>query len=157
LIYYDKNGIRVRSAVLEDVDALKDNLSQADVEEIRISNGLSPEEALRTSIEISQFKAVVENGRPIAVFGVYVPDLMTKEGAIWLLSTDDLEKISIRFAKQSRAFIDLLLVEIYCLYNFVYSKNHKALKLIRYLGAEIEEAVPYGRNGEYFNKFYFRR
>lgn len=156
-IFYEKNGIRVRTSKKEDCDYLKDNLKQEDVKEIFSSHHHTPEEALKLSLEKSLFCATVENGRPIAVFGISVENLLGDKATIWMLSTRDLKKIGKRFLKNSKSFVKYMLEYYPVLENYVHWENKESIKWLRWLGADIEEAEPFGIEKELFHHFTFRR
>lgn len=156
-IFYDKNGIKVRSSIKSDIQALKNNLKPDDIREIWSSHNHTPEEALRASIERSVFSATVENGKPIAVFGIYAENLTDYKANIWLLSTEDLGKIGRRFLRNSKYFINMMLEYYPYLENYVDARNIESIQWLKFCGAEISEAKPYGVEGLPFHHFCFRR
>ncbi|MFA5217180.1 phage protein Gp13 family protein [Sulfuricurvum sp.] len=154
---YDKDGIVVRRSVMEDVDYLKDRLRQSDVDEVWASGHHAPYEALRKSFDESIFSLTIVNGNPIGMFGVAPVAMIGARGSVWFLASDDLEKIGRRFVKNSRHFIDMMLMFRPYLYNFVDDRNAQSIKWLRICGAIIEDPQPYGKDGLLFRYFYFKR
>ena len=73
-VFYDLDGVTVRSSTIEDVEYLKDKLRQSDIDEVWASHRHTPEEALRLSLERSAMSFTIEdNGKPVGMFGV-VPE-----------------------------------------------------------------------------------
>lgn len=156
-IYYDQNGIRVRTAVKADVDAMKGRLRDSDVHEIYASHHRKPEEALKMCVENTIFAATIENGRPIGIFGINTDNILGDRATIWMLGTDDLDKISTRFLRNNPKFIEMMLEYYPYLENYVHEKNTKSISWLKFLGATIEDKQPYGLDGEMFHHFYFKR
>jgi hypothetical protein len=157
MIYYDKDNIRVRDSVIGDVDAMKNRLRESDVKEIWASHHHTPEEGLKLCVENSIMCFTIENGRPIGIFGISPTNLLGDQASIFLLSTDDLKKIEKRFLRNCRKFIDYMLSHYPYLDNYVHAENKKSIEWLKFLGATVEEAVPYGISKEMFHHFYFVR
>lgn len=156
-LYYNQNGIKVRTSIKSDIDAMKDRLRQTDVHEIYASHHRTPEEALTMCVEKTIFAATIENGRPAGIFGINTENILGRSATIWMLSTDDLDKIGVRFLKNSRWFVDYMLEYYPFLENYVHEKNVKSIEWLKFLGAIIEDKQPYGIDGELFHHFFFRR
>jgi hypothetical protein len=154
---YSQNGIVVRKSVKSDLDALKDNLRQSDVVEIKASHGVTPEQALTRGLEKSIWSCTIENGRPIGVFGLNPESIMGYKAVVWFLATDDLDKIQRRFLRHGRYFVNMMLDFYPFLENHVHSENKKAINWLKWLGANIGQPEPLGINGEMFHHFYFDR
>lgn len=155
--YYNKSGIRVRTSKKEDIEFLKDHLKKSDVEEIWASHHIEPLTALQMCLEQSIFCATVENGYPICMFGVSAESILGEKGVIWMLSSEELDKISYRLIKHSKQFIDIMLSYYSYLENYVHIKNRKSIKWLRMCGANFSDAQPYGLDNELFYHFFFQR
>jgi len=155
--YYNKNGIRVRNTKKEDIEYLKDKLRVEDTREIWNSHHHLPEDALRLSLEKSLFALTIENGCPIAVFGVTVENVLDSKGVIWMLGSRDLEKIKIRFLKNCKKFIRMFLDAYPYLENYVDCDNKHTIEWLKFCGAVIEPPIVYGVEGKKFCHFYFKR
>lgn len=158
MIYYENKGIRVRTSDMLDVDMMKKNLRKADVMEVWASHHHDPEIALRLSFELSTFCLTVEDkGEPIAMFGVAPETLLSDKGTVWLLATDGICKIRRQFLRQSRKYIDMMLEMYPLLENHVDARNVVSIEWLKWCGADIEEAKPWGVEKQKFNYFSFRR
>ncbi|NCB43505.1 MAG: DUF2833 domain-containing protein [Clostridia bacterium] len=156
-MYYDKDGYKVRKAKLSDVAHLAQHMRSSDVAEIWASDHKIPEEALREGLERSIFACTVENGVPIAMFGICPLSITGDTASVWLLATDDLDKLRIRFAKNSRKFVEMMLEYYPYLENMVDDRNTKSIEWLRFCGAKIDEPVPYGEEQLPFRHFSFTR
>lgn len=149
--------IRVRRSNMSDVEYMKTRLRKDDVKEIWASHHSTPEDALKRCITDSILSFTVQNGKPIAIFGICAEQVLGRRATIFMLATDDLNKITITFLRRNRKFILYLLSFYDVLENFVHADNKKSILWLKYLGATIEEAKPYGAEGELFHYFYFKR
>lgn len=157
MLYYDKNDIKVRKSSVEDVEYLKDHLRESDTQEIWASNHLTPEKALRLSLAKSIFCLTVENGAPIAMFGINPEQLLGERAVVWLLGSEGLNKIRIPFIRYSRHFISMMLEYYPYLHNYVDARNLQSIAWLKFCEATIEEAKPFGSENLPFHYFYFRR
>ncbi len=155
--FYNKDGIVVRKTYLSDIGYLKNHLRSSDIDEIWASHHLTPKDALRKGYEDSVFCFTVLNGRPIAIFGLVPETLVGEKASIWLLATNDLTKIQMRFLRHCKYFIDMMLDYFPYLYNHVDDRNIKSINWLRYCGAHIEEPKPHGIDNRPFRYFYFKR
>ncbi len=155
--YYSKNGIRVRDSRIEDVYSLANTMRESDREEIWASHHKHPFEALKTGFDQSIICLTIENGSPIVMFGVTKENLLSDKGVIWMLASDDMNKIRFIIARHSKKFIDLMLNVCGYLENYVHIKNQESIKWLRMCGAHFEDAKIYGIEKQLFYHFYFRR
>lgn len=157
-LFYNQNAIVVRESELGDIAYLKNYLRASDIEEIFASNHHTPEEALTVGFRESTICLTVLNcGIPSAMFGVNAKTLFSESGIIWLLATDDLAKIKIRFLRHCQPFIRLLLKYYPFLWNYCDARNAEALAWLRFCGATITPAEPYGIEQKDFHFFYFKK
>lgn len=155
-VYYNRNNIVVRSAKMSDVDGMKNRLRESDIKEIWASHHYTPEQALKKCVD-TVFAATIENGRPIGLFGINATELLGKKATVFMLATNDLEKIEMRFLRNCRQFIDYMLEYYPYLENWVHANNKKSIAWLKFLGATVEDAKPYGIENEQFHHFYFTK
>jgi hypothetical protein len=157
-LFYKRDGIIVRPSTEADVEFLKDKLRQDDVNEVWASNHHLPCEALYDSLKYSIFVlTVVNKDEPVAMFGINPSSLMGKKAVVWMLASDGLEKIKIRFLKHSREFISLMLSYYPYLHNYVDDRNKASIAWLLFCGAKMFPAEPYGVEGKLFRHFEFER
>lgn len=156
-LYYNQDGIIVRDSNIHDVHVLQDNLRHSDVEEIWASHHQLPDVALKTALESSIICLTVYCKEPIAMFGIGTPKYFSREAPIWFLSSDKIDDIRIRFLRNSKKFIEYFLRIYPTLVNYVDARNVESIKWLWFLGANIEEAKPYGIEQKPFHRFTFRR
>lgn len=156
-LYYNQDGIVVRRSEFTDVAKLEHRLRISDQKEIWASHHLTSREALEKCVHMAIFSLTIENGQPMGIFGINPFAVTGQKAIIWMLATDDLDKIKHRFLKHSKEFVNMMLAWYPYLENWVHAKNVKSIKWLKYLGATIEEAQPYGLDGELFHHFYFTK
>lgn len=157
-LFYNKNKIIVRRSVFRDVLYLSENLRESDIQEMQASHNIFPGEALSQGFYDSIIcLTVVNNYVPVAMFGINAKSFFSQDAVIWLLATPGLEKIQIRFLRHCKEFVNLMLSYYPMLYNFVDTRSTKTILWLKFLGAEIEEPVPYGFAQLPFHRFSFKR
>lgn len=157
-VYYNECGIIIRDSVVEDIESLKDRLKESDIQEVWASYHLTPEEALKYSLENSSFSLTVEkDGIPIIIFGITPEVWLGDKAVVWLLSTEVDRSTKILFLRNSKKFIDLLLSFYPYLYNYVDVRNTSSIQWLKFCGAEFSEPVNYGKDQLLFNFFSIER
>lgn len=158
MIYYDKNGIIVRESTMKDVNFLKYRLRLDDIAEIWASHHHSPEVALTESLmRSSPCLTIDDNGKPVGMFGVNPESMLGSRAVIWFLASDDINKMKIRFLRNCKIFIKLMLNEYPLLYNFVDVRNTESVKWLEYLGAKFQGPLKFGVEQMPFLFFSFER
>jgi hypothetical protein len=158
MVYYHRENVIARDATVEDIAILKDSLRKSDINELWASHHITPEKALLTSYEKTTFCVTVEiDKEPIGMMGICPDTLIGNAACIWMLSSEKLDKVRRAFAKHSRKYIKILLNQYPLLYNWVDARNKQSIKWLRWCGAEIYEAMPYGVEQMPFYYFEFRR
>ena len=124
----------IRQATLADCIKLAPNLREADKEELLLSSGEEPLEALISSLQAStEFNAIInDQGQVIGLFGVATVD--EDLGTPWLLGSDAIKDISKEFMCGSLAWIERVQDKYSILFNYVHEKNKVAIKWLRKLG-----------------------
>lgn len=157
MVDYDDGKIRVRQPRSGDVQKISSNMREADRAEIWASNHLLPEDALRLGLEGSLYCRVIENGSPIAMFGICPVNIIGDHAVIWMLGTDGLEKIKIKFLRHCREYVETMLNYYSYLDNYVDVRNKKSIAWLEFLGAKFDDPAPHGEDGLMFQHFYFNR
>lgn len=158
MTYYDQNRIVVRSSTIEDVKYLSTRLKTADVKEIWDSHNHTPEQALRISLEKSYMCLTIDdNGKPVGMFGTTSETMLSENAVVWLLTSNDINKIKIRFLRHCKYFISLMLENFNVLYNMVSEDNAESIGWLRHLGAKMGVPVKFGVEQKMFIPFWFER
>lgn len=124
----------------------------ADVAEIKACCGLEIKEALLQCLEHSLRAWVIESkGKPLAAVG----DTMAAIGigVPWMVTTDHIVSDRRGFLRASRAVMVEMHQRHWSLVNYVDARNVDAIRWLSWLGATIDEPVPYGVAGLPFRKF----
>lgn len=141
-----------------DVSPVALNLREADYREIYAASGRCPAAAVMQSWDTSRRKWVIKLGtKPIGVFGVGSPMLLSDIGIPWLVGTKDLETIKKTFVKSCRRYISQMLERYDRLVNFVDVRNTLSIKWLKWCGFQFHHPAPYGCKGLIFQKFYMEK
>lgn len=123
-------------------------MREADRAEVRASGGYGPEEALRTSLEQSEFARTVFVGKEaMAMFGI----VMVGEWAVpWLLTTDVVCRYPLTFWNASKVIFRELRDAYPAMVQFIDARHVSALSWARRLGFTVREPEPFGIEGRAF-------
>lgn len=158
MLAYRTKTVVIRAAVAEDVEYLKDKLRAKDVDELWAAHRHRPGEALDCAFRGSSLIWTIERkGRPVAMFGVAPVEERVDYGCVWLLASDELEKIKTTFLRASRAFINEMLGKYPVLFNQVDNRNKVSIEWLKWCGAAMALPAPYGPDGHLFRYFEIRR
>jgi Protein of unknown function (DUF2833) len=115
--------------------------------------GQSPLMAAVTSLHSSTkaWTGIVD-GEPICIFGV--SEWADGSGRPWMIATDKLEPNQRIFLRKCKECVAAMLDGYNLLHNFVSADNTTAIKWLQWLGFEIGQLQPYGKNGETFYYFW---
>lgn len=153
---YNQDGIITRPSTIEDVEFLSTRLKDADIREVWSSHHYTPHEALTISMEKSIICLTISNkGVPLGMFGITAETYLSDVGLIWLLTSDDINKIKIRFLRRSKDFVDLMLGRFSVLYNFTSADHTESIGWLRHIGADMGEPMKYGVEQKMFIPFKF--
>lgn len=114
-------------------------------------------DAFAEGVNNSHVCLTIAKENPIGMFGVAPECVLGHKAVIWFLGTNELLDIQKPFLRYSKTFIDMFLQRYKFLYNFVDTRNTVSLKWLRFCGANFMPPVPYGKDGEYFQFFWFSR
>ena len=141
---------------MADAEYLQDKLRQSDIDEIWASNNISPRDALIKGVKNSIYCCTICNGNPIGIFGIVPETIMGSKACIWMLSSEDIRKIKVKFLRTNREFINNMLEFYPYLYNHVDARNTASIKWLEYCGAKVnKEPETYGVENKKFHYFYF--
>lgn len=158
MIYYGKDNVMVRDSTETDIENIANNMRKSDMDEIWASHHHKPREALEKALKDSfMCLTVLRDNLPIAMFGLYVENIISTDANIWLLATDDLVKIQYKFLKHSRRFIEMFLKFYPHLSNFVDDRNTASIKWLKFCGAKMNGTCKYGIEQLPFHYFEFTR
>jgi hypothetical protein len=145
-------------ATLEHIEAIIPNIRQADIDEFLATNGWSPRRVLETGLRTSTFCcAGLINGEVVTVFGVAPASMIGGSGIPWLVGTDALEKYQSTFLRRCRKAVNAMLSVYPYLENYVDERNHVAKSWLHWLGFHLDDALPYGKDGLNFHRFYMEK
>ena len=137
---------------------LAERARQSDIDELQAAAGITPTEAMAGGLResIKTWTGYLD-GIPCCMFGVAQVDVADQIGACWMTGTDLIDLHPRAFLEGSRkAFAEMLTIHP-TLINYADARHSKALRWLRWLGAEINEAHPYGVEGLPFHFFQVRR
>lgn len=105
-----------------------------DAEEMR-AQGFSPTEALMESLETSTSAwAALEDGLPIAMWGVSAEHVLAPGAVVWCLTGEGVNRNKKAFLRGSRAFVEYLRSTYYDAWNIVDSRYIEAIRWVTWLG-----------------------
>lgn len=148
--------IDIIEANIAHADYIAEHLRDEDVFELQAS-GSSPHKALTDGLRRSVWaKTVIVDDKPCLMFGVAPLSALTGMGTPWLLGTAAICKIRRTFIRQCRGYVDDMLRSFPVLVNYVDERNTTSIRWLKWLGFELQPAVPAGVNGEMFHRFEMR-
>lgn len=150
--------LQIRPAVLQDAKLLAAELRTQDRAELQATHpGLDPASCLMRFIEVSDVSiCVLYHKRPVLLAGVYRDEKLCSPALVWLLTGEVVSKIPVCFVKLVRFFLAQWQAYYGVLFNYIDSRYEGALKLVRSLGADVENDHTY-YSGQLFLKCIFRR
>ena len=139
----------------EAVEFIADNMRPADVAEVWASSSLTPLEALRESLKISEFSTVAWiNGTPCVIFGLVIRDILSGDGVPWMLGANQVLDHKRDILRHTPRAIEDMLAICPKLVNYVHAENAFSIRLIKWLGFTLDEPCEYGTKNELFHRFY---
>lgn len=129
---------------------------EADKAEILAATGETPEEALLDSLERSSMaKTMLADGEIIGMFGLVPVSILSGVNVAWFISTKNLEKYKMSFARDCRKNRKKLYgLKEHCeiLVNYVDARYKTSLIWLQWLGFTIYKAEPFGAEGLLFHQ-----
>lgn len=155
---YNKHGVTVRAATWLDVEQMAERLRKSDKEEIQASSGLLPGDGLRRAFHACTWDCRFVISRdlvPVVMFGT--TPVNGGQSSIWMLATDEIDKIKRSFHEISKAYIAYFLTQYNVLYNLIDVRNAKTRKWLGRCGAQFLCTVAFGPENREFEYFRFVR
>ncbi len=148
--------VEFREPRLADLAAIAADIRPEDAEEVRLSHGHTPMEALCASVARSKQCCAVftSNDLPILVFGVGKASILATTGRPWLLGTRKMTDHRRRFAALSRGVIQDMRRGVSLLENWVWAGSLVSVRWIASCGFIIEPPEPHGPQGAPFHRFW---
>nr|WEM05536.1 internal virion protein [Ralstonia phage BOESR1] len=144
----------VRLATREDCLILAQTMREEDIEECRLTLGLSAEQSLLLSFRLGETFTIQWGDEVVAMFGHYgAPGIY---GVPWMLASPLLPKIAKSFLKECRVYVQALLEVYGHLENYVWVENGVHVKWLQWLGFEFDRPAPYGIEDQLFQRFYMK-
>ena len=143
----------LRVATEQDCIYLSKRLRKEDYQEIKAVSGLSPLISLLIGLEISDVPLVICNKKnnPVAMLGVVPQGLF---GAIRMVGTDELKKISLSFIRNCKGVCEILQKNYQLLNNFVDARNTLHINWLKWMGFTfINKHKQYGVERRLFYEF----
>lgn len=97
------------------------------------------------------------DGVVLAAFGVIETNPLQKHGILWMLSTRYTVNHKVYAGKWTKKGLAAFLSDFEYLYNYIDAGNKATIAWLKWLGAEIHPAEPYGIYGLPYHLFTFRR
>lgn len=152
--------VRLEPVTADHVEELAPKVRAADAAEVLASGGYSPREALEESVAASDHAfALVVAGEVLAIWGVVGwghPGAPPAGGIVWAITGAAVEQHRRIFWRQSRVAVSVLLRHYPMLFNYVDARYTAALRWVRRLGFEVQEARPFGVSGLPFHPIVLR-
>lgn len=128
-----------RASEAHDAEYVAERMRKSDIDELS-DVGAEPLEALLRGFYLSdECNTIVVNKRPAGMFGVTRQE--DGSGVVWLLGTQEIEKISTTFLRGSRQWVESKASEYWKLFNFVSAKNEVSIRWLKFLGFKFKEKI----------------
>lgn len=144
-------NIIIREANLNEIAYVCNNMRESDSLEIWASHRRTPQEAIKVCSNARPYIVLV-NEIPCILFGCSDNGV---NGTPWLLSTELIQTIGVRFIRGSKAIVESWLSKHEYLENFVHAKNKISMQWLKWLGFSFKETIIV--NNEPFTRFVKRR
>ena len=131
-------------------------MREADVQEAWAAAHVSPEEALRMSLESSRDAQVITaDGRVIAVRGVGEWSVIGLLGVPWLLTAEEMPRHARQLLRSSREWMAEVKQRYRVLRNHVDARNTEAVRWLEWLEFAVDPALPFGPDRLPFHCFHW--
>lgn len=88
---------------------------------------------------------MVDDSRPVCMFGVTPIDILGGVGSPWLLGTDEVKKYANTFLRLNKSYVAKMLELFPYLQNYVDTRNEISIRWLKWLGFKFgPEPIPYG-------------
>ena len=143
----------------EHIKAISADMRREDAEEVWASHRHTPLEALTFGCALSDFSVTVvsDDGTPLVIIGLVKGDLLTGNGTVWMLGSNEALKYRKEFFRQTKPVIDEMLEICPRIGNMVHDKNRISISWLKRIGFIFGEQVELGRDKEIFHRFHIER
>lgn len=142
--------IEILPATLDHALQLAGRLRAEDEAEL-VALGTEPSLVLRLSVSSSVYTRVaMDDGKPIALWGLAVPSLIGRTASPWLLTGPGVEKNKKKFLLESAQFVELAIQAFPHLENWCDARYERSLRWLNWLGFRIGEPESRGPLGMMF-------
>ena len=146
--------IEIRDVEEGDIAVLVKNMREHDKQEVNAATRMGIRNAVSTSVDMATYsKTGLVNDELVCMWGVCPISLISSRGSPWMLGTDLIKKKQNIFLRRSKPWLEDIKRDYRHLENYVDARNTLSIKWLKWLGFKMEEAMPYGVNGEPFHKF----
>lgn len=143
---------KIRPSIKSDCIIIGENLRDQAALEMWNYDRSSPVESCLNSFTKSFVKMTIEhNNIPIAMFGI----MLIPEPTLWMLTTDGLENIGRNFVRNTRSWINKMLVDYPTLVAYVDIRNKESIKWLEFIGGKMVDTVFMGIDDLPFRKYEF--
>lgn len=147
----------IRDADHGDVAYLSAHIRGIDKREVAAVSGRSVYSAMSSGLKMSEICRVgTVDDVPFCIYGVYRLSMLSSDGSIWMLGTDELSKHWYKFGRESKREVRDMISGFRMVENYCHAENKLTVRWLKWLEFEIEEAKPFGRLQELFHRFYKR-
>lgn len=140
------NKAFVRPSKAQDVFDLAPRLREGDLNELKASSGITAEQALQQGFIISDIPMTIigrDGETVVAMFGVTnIPSMNFKQGVVWLLGSDGLGDIGLKFARECKQWVDTLQDQYDILWNVVDKRNELHIRWLTWCGFQFMREIP---------------
>lgn len=97
---------------------------------------------------------VLKNKEVLAMFGVVSTKNNPKRGAVWMLSSEKLDKDWLYFTKRTKKWVDYFLADYDYVHNYISKENKTGIKWLKWLGFSFnpKKIIVKGQEVLYFYK-----
>lgn len=153
---------RILPATVDHAELLAATMREEDRAEVEAAHGVKPLEALLVSLRTSSEAWTLLRGGEVLAMGGVAPvgdTLLTRDvrGQVWLLSGTGVERNRKAFLRATRELLGKLLEEYPELVNAVDARYDRALRWVKWLGFEVGDPQPLGKEGALFCPVRIRR
>ena len=144
-----------------DVQYILDNLRLEDMLELHTIYGNNYKEIAKNTIMSSEFPVLIgiskKNDIPVAMGGIWevTPNDRGVAG-VWLLSTDRVKHHQISLLRAIKHEIEKADEKYWLTYNFIYERNFRAKKWLKWLGYKFDNPRPRGVNVPNGFEYFYR-
>ena len=149
--------LEILPATAKDVDYLAIHMRRSDKREIDAFSGNRARFALEAGIASGEAYTAHYNGVPVLMFGVTSNDNIDNSGVPWMLVTNKMDIPPRIILMASKNIVANMQHMYYYLENYVDVRNVAAIKWLKWLGFEFAPAIPIGRRGELFHRFFWKK